>query len=885
MKFNAMKRLAHIVVLMLLLGACAKEMEEQGEYSDNRITLNIESGCTKTILDDSTLKIAWSAGDQLLLWSKGTPYSTKLTAESAGSKSLFSGTQGQLDISKELFAIYPASSVQMQSSGYSGVTIQNHALQSGLLSDFGRYNVSYTGALTKSGSDAHLSLSYADAPANLLPIIKFRIKEGIDVRSITVAGLDNSDRSTHIAGNINLTPDPLSVSVSGGDEITIYRDGDIINGDVYVFCSPCAATKLKFVFTNSEDKISEYTNFLQNPLEGGVLSDFGTISSLAFKEAGLYVVRGGEKWAKLTQKRDIVAGSALDFSSFAIDAPAGKYGPLKAVGNHFEFTNRTGVEQIFYGANLTSSACAPPKESAPALAQRLARIGYNTVRLHHYDALWAANENDEAGDSYRDRMDYFVNELIKKGLYITFDLHSARKVTYADLGFSGTGEMDGNVFKILMLASAALSGDSKAASSGYLNVYQNWCNFTDSVLDHTNPYTGKKYSAEPAVIMVTVLNEPSYRKAWENRVYDYALVQYAWSKCHGSGATPPSSVSIGSTMWNTFVQWVQSNGYAGMVAYCNAKNCKALLSVAYDSCCYIDGASGLSSLDVHDSHAYIDHPSGDLPARTIDGENPLLNLPPYVNTSSTNWINIFNRRSGVPHTLTEWNHCTPNPLRALGAICGSAFLRERGWDGIWRFAYAQGASNYNSENTPNFFDVSKDEVMKASEAGVISFFLRGDVTAPSSQISFTETEFSAITNKSVALYKQGMGTKTAGLLTATTSLYPATLLVTSLDGANLSDSGRMLLVNMTDCAGNNSTFTDETKKVTVAYGTGQYIRISRSDIALSLSSPASYKVYELDADGSRVSEIPATVNNNQLCFSISVRGTDGKAHIYYEITK
>lgn len=90
---------------------------------------------------------------------------------------------------------------------------------------------------------------------------------------------------------------------------------------------------------------------------------------------------------------------------------------------------------------------------------------------------------------------------------------------------------------------------------------------------------------------------------------------------------------------------------------------------------------------------------------------------------------------------------------------------------------------------------------------------------------------------------------------------------------------------MTDCAGNNATYTDNTKKVTISHGSGQFIRISKSDISIAVSNPSAYKVYELDTDGSRVSEIPADIVDNKLCFTISVRGSDGKAHIYYEISK
>ena len=71
----------------------------------------------------------------------------------------------------------------------------------------------------------------------------------------------------------------------------------------------------------------------------------------------------------------------------------------------------------------------------------------------------------------------------------------------------------------------------------------------------------------------------------------------------------------------------------------------------------------------------------------------------------------------------------------------------------------------------------------------------------------------------------------------------------------------------------------------MTYGTGQYVRISESDISLALSNPSSYKVYELDTNGNRKSEIMTTIIDGKLCFTISVRGVDNGAHLYYEIVR
>ena len=71
-------------------------------------------------------------------------------------------------------------------------------------------------------------------------------------------------------------------------------------------------------------------------------------------------VSEGKQWVRLRNYKDIVAGSALDFSSQHLqEAPAGKYGWLKAVGGSFEFEKRPGQACRFYGVNLCFTANYP----------------------------------------------------------------------------------------------------------------------------------------------------------------------------------------------------------------------------------------------------------------------------------------------------------------------------------------------------------------------------------------------------------------------------------------------------------------------------------------------------------------------------------------------
>jgi hypothetical protein len=51
----------------------------------------------------------------------------------------------------------------------------------------------------------------------------------------------------------------------------------------------------------------------------------------------------------------------------------------------FAFADSPGEAQRFYGVNLCFGAQYLPNAQADQLAERLVRIGYNAVRIHHYE--------------------------------------------------------------------------------------------------------------------------------------------------------------------------------------------------------------------------------------------------------------------------------------------------------------------------------------------------------------------------------------------------------------------------------------------------------------------------------------------------------------------
>ena len=128
------------------------------------------------------------------------------------------------------------------------------------------------------------------------------------------------------------------------------------------------------------------------------------------------------------------------------------------------------------------------------------------------------------------------------------------------------------------------------------------------------------------------------------------------------------------------------------------------------------------------------------------------------------------------------------------------------------------------------------------------------------------------------------GSAVAGVLEASIAGSPATIWASSLDGQALGESRRILLTHLTDVQGNGTRYADDTRKVLMAWGKGMLVELGSARVSLSLSEPASYKVYALDGRGKRVRTIKASTRGGRLQFDISTDGPDG-GRIYYELVR
>ena len=443
----------------------------------------------------------------------------------------------------------------------------------------------------------------------------------------------------------------------------------------------------------------------------------------------IVVIKPGDDWIPLDNRKNIIAGSALDFS-FLSDAPAGKYGWLKAVGGHFEFADNPGVAQRFVGVNLCDTANFPSHYMADELVARLKRLGYNSIRFHHHDSAWADKT---------DCFDYLAAAAMRKGIYLTTDLYVSRKVAWRDIGFDRDGFVPNNVFKSLVAL--------------HEPAFENWKTFASAFLLHENPYMGRRYIDEPGIPLLCLVNEGPMKWAW-NGIKKMDCVKEKWEewrrgrKCsqianvnsspeggshvenHAQSDIPPDPSSIAnfeeSAAAQCFAAEMERRAFVREKAFLISIGCKALLTS--QNCTDDQAMASLrETFDYVDNHCYLDHPrflgklwSGAF--RLDPGGNPVkVESGPLANAA-------FTRIAGKPYTLTEWNLPGPGRYRGAGGFLMGAMAARQNWAGLWRFAYSHVERGLaDGYGAPHLFDLSVDPVNQASERAVMCLFLRGDM--------------------------------------------------------------------------------------------------------------------------------------------------------------
>ena len=200
---------------------------------------------------------------------------------------------------------------------------------------------------------------------------------------------------------------------------------------------------------------------------------------------------------------DASPGTLTDVS-FLNAKPAGVHGYIIARNGHFVETN-TGKRIRFLGTNFAGKDAFPSHADAEKVAARIAKLGINIVRLHHMDnsdwgqnaSIWdyAYKDRQHLSAVQLDKLDYFMAQLKKNGVYVNLNLHVSRQFSEAD-GFPAT------------ISQIPTSFD-KRVDEFDPRMIQLQKNYAQDLLTHVNPYTHLSYAADPAVAVVEINNENS----------------------------------------------------------------------------------------------------------------------------------------------------------------------------------------------------------------------------------------------------------------------------------------------------------------------------------------------------------------------------------------
>ena len=632
----------------------------------------------------------------------------------------------------------------------------------------------------------------------------------------------------------------------------------------------------------------------------------------------------GDDWARLDFKKDIAPGSALDFSGMGFqDAPAGNHGWLKAVGGHFEFEGLPGVEQRFYGVNLCFTANYPDHDMADRLVDRLVRSGYNALRVHHHDGAWAdAHEGRRTKDEGRsvdarggagddaprpfaddiDRLDYLLAKCFERGIYVTTDLYVSRKAKWRDIGIDRDGTLNQNLYKTYV--------------GVHDGAFADWCRWSQTFLEHVNPYTGRAYKEEPGLPLISLINEGILAMGWDgtgkatNPFINAAWREYCATGGAGGGATRPLP-SPGGGDFDGFDAWLTRRIWERCAAFVRSLGCRALLSNDNNGKKHGEGEGSTPLYDYVDSHWYIDHPT------FVDQPWSLPSKCGNDNLVKTDKPAIFHRGwakgASKPYTISEWNIAYPGVYRGMGGILTGALAAEQEWDGLWRFAYSHSRDTLldgPGKGGSGFFDCVSDPLITASDRASVCLYLRGNATqveanaecrmqnaecgglrldkergsmaivtdrtcggfAESGRIeagslSFEISPAGEVFSRRAAENAEQQRNKEKSLSGFASSAplreFPTTLWISALDGAPIERSSRLLLVHLTDVQGEGAQFADERRRILLRWGQAPLVAVAAAEVTLHLDTSAV----------SPTPDSPAANNSSLVTRHSSLRGT------------
>lgn len=417
------------------------------------------------------------------------------------------------------------------------------------------------------------------------------------------------------------------------------------------------------------------------------------------------------------------------------DRPAGKLGFVRAQGDRLVYAD--GSPARFWGTNLSAYAIfSTPREQVCPQARRLARLGFNLVRLHHHDSYWAepnvfgppsVRSTGELAPDSMARIDWWVKCLRDEGIRVWLDLHVQRRLKAGD-GIDHFEELLAN----------GNQGDLKGFNYVNRSVQQAMERFALQYLGHRNPHTGLTYVEDPAVMGVLLTNENDVTHHFGNKLLQDKGVPRHWDLLKAaSDAFAQQHRLPRDRTWRTwehgppklFLNDLERRVHVATIARLRQHGLK--VPVATTNFWGDNPMSALPALtagDVVDAHAY--------------GRAGELDRNPLFQATLAHRLAVA-QVAGRPFTVTEWNlDGYPAPDRHALPLYVAATAAHQGWDAVMLYAYAQQA--IDGPGIPENWHAMNDPALMVPIAAAALLYRQGHVReavstyawAPTAQVLF-----------------------------------------------------------------------------------------------------------------------------------------------------
>lgn len=647
--------------------------------------------------------------------------------------------------------------------------------------------------------------------------------------------------------------------------------------------------------------------------------DFAPNSAMPIGPNQPITVNAGADWSPVDHKLTIQRGSALDWST-PNPLPAGSKGFIKASADGKFYAENDPSKPIkFFGTNINGSACFLSNDVHDRLADELWRMGYNLVRLHHFDYLLLSPEAPNSTTFHPlhlERFHYFIDALRRRGIYTTIDLYSLRSPRPNEILPGTVSTLE---YKMLLLV------DPTARS--------NWQTYSLNLLNSVSPYTGRKLKDEPAMAMIQLVNEQvplSYPKG--------SMRPEVFTKLEAVTGRP---WTVNTDADGRTCDQLVSNQYDWMKNMLRSNGVKALLSI--QNVGYENASSGVKSkIDFQDQHFYYSHPQW----LGTNWSVPVSMLPNPV-LKETTYMGLFSgsRIHNKPFFVGEHDAVAPSPFRGEYGLTMGALASVQKWDAMLRFGYTDRIQYLDSVLPTQWFVTLSDPAGMATERAIKALFHRGDlqVTDATSVVHVPYNSAGLNDNRHVPLFNNGALLKpfamsnTSGSSTLATPIVngisarpdgsvvadlfqqslkintPATCGVianpgalqtagrlqvflndarasvwaSSVDGQPLINSKRILVVHLTEVQNSGTTWSGDERTVVTDMGTLPHIaKNGTANLTLTMQNPAMARVYRLDESGRRIAAVPVVKTLSTISFTATTRNpSNGQATFYYEVVR